>query len=506
MKQRRTAIVGLLGALSLLLFSGCDFEHPPGSKSGAAVDQRFAGHWVQTNVPSGKQPVNLTVERTSPSMLSAVLGTGFRFIAYRTDLPAANVLQVESLDEGWHRRYAVVVATFEGDRLRLRRVARKDAKLTTQQQVRAYVETALRHGPFANDLIFERQGSPLALDDNERLAADCDRGVAASCSTLGYRYAKGKGVAQDTQQAAALYRKACDAGEQSACTNLGVLYAAGDGLAQDQKQAAELYRRACDSGSGVACSNLARLYQAGAGVEKDEARASALMQRACKQGDRGACKDTEVAKASPDRKPLDQLTASCDRGNYVACTELGLLYLRGQGVAKDVARALGLFESGCDGGNGLACHNLAVMLNTGRGVKRDSARAARVYERACELGRMDSCSLLGNMAVNGNGIAKNIDRANALFRKACDGGSLQGCTNLGVSYATGRGVPEDAQRAAQLYQRACSSGSAESCSNLGHLYVRGRGVPKDISRARSLLTRACDKDIAVACGTLAKMQ
>jgi hypothetical protein len=77
------------------------------------------GPLVQTNVASGKQPVELTVERTSPSTLSAALGTGFTFIAYRTDLPGSNVLQVESLAESWKWRYAVVTATFEGDRLRL---------------------------------------------------------------------------------------------------------------------------------------------------------------------------------------------------------------------------------------------------------------------------------------------------------------------------------------------------------------------------------------------------
>jgi len=78
----------------------------------------------------------------------------------------------------------------------------------------------------------------------------------------------------------------------------------------------------------------------------------------------------------------------------VSCNVLGLMYLTGEGVTRDPARALPLYMRGCDGGLSGACINLGVMYQTGEGVTQNLARAAELYERACSSGDLTGCDNL----------------------------------------------------------------------------------------------------------------
>ncbi len=45
-----------------------------------------------------------------------------------------------------------------------------------------------------------------------------------------------------------------------------------------------------------------------------------------------------------------------------ACSTLGYAYTHGEGVEKDLARAVTLYQKSCDGGNVVGCHNGAFAL------------------------------------------------------------------------------------------------------------------------------------------------
>ncbi|HIF07272.1 MAG TPA: sel1 repeat family protein [Gemmatimonadetes bacterium] len=85
---------------------------------------------------------------------------------------------------------------------------------------------------------------------------------------------------------------------------------------------------------------------------------------------------------------------ACAGGELVSCNVLGLMYLTGEGVTRDPARALPLYMRGCDGGLSGACINLGVMYQTGEGVTQNLARAAELYERACSSGDLTGCDNL----------------------------------------------------------------------------------------------------------------
>jgi len=123
---------------------------------------------------------------------------------------------------------------------------------------------------------------------------------------------------------------------------------------------------------------------------------------------------------------------ACDRSNFKACTDLGVMYKRGQGVRRNYVRAAEFSRRGCDGGNALGCTNLGIMYWN-------------------------------------NILPKNDSRVAELFKQGCEGGDPGGCLGLGFLYENGQGVQKSEKQAAQLYQQACEEGNGPSCTQLSTL-------------------------------------
>jgi TPR repeat protein len=97
-------------------------------------------------------------------------------------------------------------------------------------------------------------------------------------------YNTGRGVKQDTTEAARWFRRAADQGEPTSQFNLGYMYKHGRGVSRDTAEAAEWYQRAALQGVPDAQFNLAQMYAYGDGLPKDERKAIALYKPAAEQG------------------------------------------------------------------------------------------------------------------------------------------------------------------------------------------------------------------------------
>jgi class 3 adenylate cyclase len=178
---------------------------------------------------------------------------------------------------------------------------------------------------------------------------------------------------------------------------------------------------------------------------------------------RSAYKENQFSQAA------ELYRKSCDGGERKGCHDLGLMYYRGEGVAKDLHRSADLYKRACDAGGTGGCLDLGLMYLRGDGVPKDLNRAADFYRRACDAGAPPGCTDLGRMYNDGKGVAKDLNRAADLFKRACDGGGPGGCLSLAVMYEHGRGVPKDLSRAADLFKRACDAGLNKGCENLDRL-------------------------------------
>jgi TPR repeat protein len=116
---------------------------------------------------------------------------------------------------------------------------------------------------------------------------------------------------------------------------------------------------------------------------------------------------------------------ACDLGDLEGCAGLGTCFARGNGVARDVARARGLFDRACDGGKGIGCKGLGDL-------ERDSdpVQAVSFYRRSCDLGYAGGCAYLGDAMVGGAGVSRDRVRGLDLLRRGCKDDYPWACQRL----------------------------------------------------------------------------
>ncbi|MFT4279317.1 MAG: hypothetical protein QM576_23465 [Rhodopseudomonas sp.] len=135
------------------------------------------------------------------------------------------------------------------------------------------------------------------------------KGDAAAAYEVALRYAEGKGVPVNYDEAAKWYQRAADAGVTPAIFRIGTLYEKGLGVKKDLDMARKLYSTAADRGNAKAMHNLAVLYADG--------------------GSKGANYRTAAA----------WFRKAAERGVTDSQFNLGILYARGIGVDQNLAES-----------------------------------------------------------------------------------------------------------------------------------------------------------------------
>jgi localization factor PodJL len=122
-------------------------------------------------------------------------------------------------------------------------------------------------------------------------------GVVPATFRLGTLYEKGLGVKKDADIARRYYTQAAERGNAKAMHNLAVLDADGGGRGANYKSAAQWFRKAADRGVADSQFNLGILYARGIGVEQNLAESYKWFSLAAAQGDSDAAgKRDDVAR------------------------------------------------------------------------------------------------------------------------------------------------------------------------------------------------------------------
>jgi TPR repeat protein len=135
------------------------------------------------------------------------------------------------------------------------------------------------------------------------------------------RYADGRGVGQDFEQAVFWYMRAAEGGLAPAQYRLASIYEKGTGVRRNPRSAQDWYRRAANAGNAKAMHNLAVLFAEGAAGKPDLAAAGAWFKKAAERGVRDS-----------------QFNA-------------GILYARGLGVKQDYIEAYKWFAIAAHSGD-----------------------------------------------------------------------------------------------------------------------------------------------------------
>jgi localization factor PodJL len=146
------------------------------------------------------------------------------------------------------------------------------------------------------------------------LRAAALRGDATAAYAVAVRFAEGKGVAPNYEEAAKWYDRAAQAGVVQAVFRLGALYEKGLGVKRDADIARRYYTQAADRGNAKAMHNLAVLDADGGGKGANYASAAQWFRKAA------------------------------DRGVADSQFNLGILYARGIGVEQNLAESFKWFS------------------------------------------------------------------------------------------------------------------------------------------------------------------
>lgn len=132
--------------------------------------------------------------------------------------------------------------------------------------------------------------------------------------------------------------------------------------------------------------------------------------------------------------------------------------------------------------------SLAGRLLKGDGISKDVDRAIRLYEKAAEAGDADAMSELGLCLADGDGVKKNMDKALDWLRKAAGQGHALAMFNLGVCYNIGEGVAKDDGEAFDWFIRSAQQAAPVALYEMAVVYDTGiaGGMPKDEEVASDL--------------------
>lgn len=172
-----------------------------------------------------------------------------------------------------------------------------------------------------------------------------DLGDTTVYNQLGYNYACGNGVPQNTAKAFYWFQKGAEAGDADSQRNLGVCYEQGNGVPADMKQAVYWYTKAADQGQAEAQNDLGICCLKGLGMEVDLPRAIALFHKAA------------------------------EGGSAMAEYNLGVAYRDGSGVGVDTQQALQWFQRAASHGYEKAGEEIDHL-------RKSMARAAAPQTRA----------------------------------------------------------------------------------------------------------------------------
>src|SRR5579872_593361 len=119
----------------------------------------------------------------------------------------------------------------------------------------------------------------------------------------------------------------------------------------------------------------------------------------------------QTADQLAKKKAIADLKEIAYAGDINAQIQLGVIYLTGDGVAKDDAEAVKWLRKVADQESPLAGRYLAEMYFKGRGVPADSREAAKWLRMAADQGDAQSQHNLAVLYTQGEGVPRNLKEA-----------------------------------------------------------------------------------------------
>ena len=139
---------------------------------------------------------------------------------------------------------------------------------------------------------------------------------------------------------------------------------------------------------------------------------------------------------------------------------------------KSAENIFDMYKQSAEKGDIQAKTNLGCMYMNGEGTKQNAKLAVQCFAEAAKAG--DSLALvnLGDCYSLGNGINPNQKKAFALYEEAANKNNELGCLRTAECYQNGEGVKQSPMKALEYYQKAAAMGSAKAIKEVEKLSAK----------------------------------
>ena len=200
-------------------------------------------------------------------------------------------------------------------------------------------------------------------------------------------------------------------------------------------------------------------------------------------------------KAGEFSKAKPILLGLANSGNSFAQQTLGTMYLKGDGVKKDVKQSAYWYGKAAASGNKNravvdSMYSMAIFFNGYKGHPKDFKKMFYWFSQAAHMGDVASMNQLGILYYDGNGIEKSYSNAFIWFSNAAKRNHPVSQSFLGDLYRFGRSVKQDYAEAFRWYEKSASSNYPHALYMLAAFYGQGLGVKKDREKANTYYKKA----------------
>lgn len=261
-------------------------------------------------------------------------------------------------------------------------------------------------------------------------------------------------------------------------------------------------QRAADAGSSEGAHRLAIVYAQGlADTPRNEVRALQLFEKAASAGHTRAQINLGILYMRGLGVPRDLVNARAWLEKAAASGEPQALYTLGRAmdegserIAPDPVRAADLYRRAAEKGHVLAGLRYGLALSEGIGIKRDVAAAQKWLVRARDNGVPEAALAMGDMAARTPASRdkaaneRTVRTAVSWYEVAAHGGVPSAQFKLANAYFSGVGVARDPVQAMLWYSRAAQQGLPQAQHALGIMLIGGvTGAPDPVEGYKWLL-------------------
>lgn len=320
--------------------------------------------------------------------------------------------------------------------------------------------------------------------------------------------------------------KQAESGNVDSQYTVGVRYLNGEGVNSNPGTAVKWIRKAAEQDHAGAQFKLGTMYRDGVGVQKSEGEAIKWLRLASSWGVSEAQRDLDALLRKQLLASEKDFSANPELSKPDAQYALGLMYIDGKDVNKDVSTAVQWFLKAARQDHAEAQYRLGEMYRNGIGVRTDNNEAKLWLSKAADSGLdkasdvlqvilkaeqkrildnesktlqsspiypfldqakqgdVDAKYKVGLMYLEGDKAPKDVNEGIRWLQSAANSNHMPSQTTLGNIYFNGAyKVEKDYFVAAQWFRKAAENGDADAQYQLGNLHRKGLGVKKSNAKA-----------------------